>query len=430
MVGLDDFGNSLLQLGAASNGANSLASFNQDQALTDQTRASTENQQIQNKQNQGILAFLADQRAKGVTDPRQILSGLAAYSPDIAAKMYDTQVKNPMAAAFSSFTSSNPTQGASGTGGNATQPTGSSTQVQDDPFILKPEGPDDKRNYQFLNTQVPPQYRNLLRQASNGDESVGNMDSLRSNGLLVPLSIFDPSVSKTDFAARQATAKAFSPAGDTGKSLIAGNAATQHMAKLAIDSLKLKNVPNNIENYIGNTYSKTGGSDQVTNYDTDVGRVAPEVAKVISGNPVATDTATAEASSPFNHNYSNEQMLGALSTTVDQMQKKISEQSNSYKAAMGGHKPLPNPITPENQQVQADIKTLYSEQKNKGTWETPTGQAAYARLQKVSDDVTAQQTPQGQSASPAGGDVTSQIAKAKSAGYSDAEIQAYLAKKK
>lgn len=321
-------------------------------------------QQLQNQQQQQALAYLADQRAKGVTDPRQILSGLASYSPDIAEKLVEIQAKNPLAFAFTPTPSS----------------TAASTAPQEDAYILKPEGADDKRNYDFLNTKVPAQYRATVRAISNGDESVGNADSLRSNGLLNLATNFDPSLSKTDFAARQATAKDFASGGKSGQGITSANTAVKHLAQVALAGLDLHNGSNQISNYIGNKASALSGNDPTTNLESTVDTVAPELAKAAASGGDTTEADRNAQKASFGIAQSPEQLLGAVAGKADLINSKMEEVGKTYSKNMGGRSK--ETLNAKNKQTLEDLKTLHQYAKS-DKLEYPEAQGIIKKLRGV-----------------------------------------------
>lgn len=350
---------------------------------------------------QSALAALAQLRQQGVTNPQQILSKLATINPDYAEKAADIQAKNPLAAAFSNFT---PTNTSTNNPGGVANP---GTQTQD-PSVLQPESPDDKRNYDFLNTKVPPQYRALIRQISNGDESVGNADSLRSNGLLALASNFDPSLSKTDFAARQATAKDMAPGGKSGQALKSINTATKHLAQVVIAGLDLNNNNNVAGNWFGNTVSKYSGQDPTTNFDSTVDTVAPELAKAANGGGDTTEGDRNSQKASFSSSLSPSQILGAAAGKVDLMQSKAQEIGKAYANTMG--KNPKNIIDPTNQQTLQDIKDLHLLSQKDGGLDTPEAQIIVHRLRAISGNGNQQPT------STSGLDKSALVAEAKRRG--------------
>lgn len=338
--------------------------------------------QLQVQQQQNTMSALARLQQQGVTNPLQILNGLANIDPQYAEKAADIQAKNPLAAAFSSYSpNTNPTT-------PTPSPNGSPTQ---DPTILQPESPDDKRNYDFLNTKVPPQYRALLRQISNGDESVGNADSLRSNGLLALAVNFDSSLSKTDFAARQATAKDMAPGGKSGQALKSINTATKHLAQVVTSGIDLHNTNNVAGNWLGNNISKLEGKDPTTNFDSTVDTVAPELAKAANSGGDTTEADRNSQKSSFSSSLSPSQILGAAAGKVDLMQSKAQEIGKAYTNTMGRN--AKSIIDPANQQTLQDIKDLHALSQKDGGLDTPAAQKIIGRLRNIAGNGTQSSAP-------------------------------------
>ncbi len=387
--------------GAQQPGALSRISLNSNPQVAAQTQA----QQLQNQQQQAALASMADLQKKGVTDPISILRTLATVNPTYASQLADLQAKNPLGFAMAGQNSPAPAPAA----GQTTAP---------DPTILAPESPDDKRDYNFLNNKVPPQYRNLIRQISNGDESVGNADSLRSNGLLAAASNFDPSLNKTDFTARQKTAVDMSPAGKSGQGLKAINTATKHLAQVVTAGLDLNNSTGFLSqprNYIANEASKINGQDPTTNLKSVVETVAPELAKAAASGGETTGDERASQAASFSPSMSPQQILGAAAGKVDLMKSKADEIGQSYKSTMGRppKKPL---IEPENQKILDDIKKLHElsqpDKDGNDKLDTPEAQAIVKRLRGVA---SIPDTPEGQAApkqSSAPAQITPEMARA------------------
>lgn len=331
---------------------------------------------------QSALAKLAELRQSGITNPQQILGTLAQYSPQYAAQAAEVQAKNPLASAFASFQS--PV-------GTAPPSAPTAQQATPDPYTLQPEGPDDKRNYDFLNTKVPPQYRALIRQISNGDESVGNADSLRSNGMLTLASMFDPSLNKTDFAARQATAKDNASGGKSGQAVTSANTAVKHLAQVALAGLDLHNGSNQVVNYLGNKWSAFKGEDPTTNLTSVVDTVAPELAKAAAGGGDTTQADRQSQAASFGISQSPEQLLGAVAGKADLINSKMEEVGNTYKTAMGGKSR--QLLTPDNQKVLQDLKDLH-EYAKKQKLNSPEAQSIVSRLKGVVGQQSAQPTQQ------------------------------------
>lgn len=350
-------------------------------------------QQVQTQQS--ALAQLAQMRQQGVTNPQQILSSLATVDPQYLQPAADLQAKNPLASAFASF--QNPAQGAPNSSAPSTQ--SPNQPPQQDPYAIQPEGPDDKRNYDFLNTKVPPQYRALIRQISNGDESVGNADSLRSNGMLALATMFDPSLSKTDFAIRQATAKDSAPGGKSGQAVTSANTAVKHLAQVALAGLDLHNGDNQLKNYLGNKISAWAGNDPTTNLQSVVDTVAPELAKAAASGGDTTESDRNSQKESFGIAQSPEQLLGAVAGKADLINSKMEEVGNSYKTAMGGRQR--QTITADNKKILDDLKSLHQFAKDgklkfakDGNLDDPKAQAIVERLRgAVSEDKGATQSP-------------------------------------
>jgi len=338
-------------------------------------------QRQQIAQYPALQQFAAQQAATNPNSPTAPLANLAAIAPNIAAQPYanalleqqKTQLTNPLASALATWNQGK--QPAPANPGAAAP-----ASASNDSYTFQPESPDDKRNYDFLNTVVPPAYRAQVLAISNGDESVGNADSLRQNGLLTLATNFDPSISKTDFTARQNTAKDFSSGGKSGQALTSINTATKHLAQVALAGLDLNNGSNQWLNHIENKIDRKFGSNKITNLDSVVQTVAPELAKAAaSGGDTTQDERNAQASS-FGGDLSPKQLLGTVAGKVDLMQSKADELANSYQKNMGHS--AKQIINPENKQTLSDLKSL-ADFANKDKLDSPEAQAVVQRLRGV-----------------------------------------------
>lgn len=383
-----DFGNALQRLSASMGGANNLANYDAQNLQNQQA-------QMDLQQNQSALAMFADPQNQNI-DPIAAIRKLALINPGkylgpaatIQAQLAEAKLKNPMSSAILDW--QNGQQG----GGQPGQPTGT---PQKDPNALAPESPDDKRNYDFLNSQVPPQYRSLIRQISNGDESVGNADSLRSNGLLTLAAQFDPSLNKTDFTVRQATAKDMAPGGKSGQAVTSANTAVKHLAQVALAGLDLHNGNNQLWNKISNIASAAVGNDPTTNLESVVQTVAPELAKAASGGGETTEADRRNQADSFGISQSPEQLLGAVAGKADLINSKMEEVGNTYKLASGGR--TRQTLSSDNKAILDNLKQLHQYAKD-DKLDDPKAQAIVKQLRGVIGDTKAQPStiPEGQTA--------------------------------
>lgn len=342
-------------------------------AQTQGAQAQTAQQQQQNQVQRSVLTKLGQLKQQGVSNPGQILSALSQIDPQYAEKSASLQAQNPLAAALSTMS----------------QPATGSSPSQPDVSSLQPESPDDKRNYDFLNTKVPAQYRSLIRQISNGDESVGNADSIRSNGLLALASQFDPSLNKTDFTARQATAKDASSGGKTGQAVTSINTATKHLAQVALAGIDLNNTSYPIVNWAKNAAAKAVGDNPLTSLDSTVQTVAPELAKAAASGGETTQADRDAQAASFGGNLSPKQLLSNVAGKVGLMQSKAEEIANTYKANMGRSRDF---INPDNKQTLQDLKDL-ADYANKDSLDDPQAKKIIDRLRSVTGQ-SVQSAPQ------------------------------------
>lgn len=343
-------------------------------------------QRLALKQNDALQQFYASQAEKEQDPALQRLAAVAAISPTVGGPQYSsaviekqkTMASNPLAAAFTTNPGGNPWDKPQATPTEGEAPAAPTTP-QPDPYALKPESADDKRNYEFLNSHVPPQYRQTIRAISNGDESVGNADSLRSNGLLQLAEQFDPSMSKTDYALRLATVKDSGPGGKSGQAVTSANTAVKHLAQVALASLDLHNGNNQVLNWLGNEASALGGDDKVTNLRSTVDTVAPELAKAAASGGDTTDADRKGQRASFGIAMSPEQALGAVAGKADLINSKMDEVANSYKTTMGRERKT---LTDDNKQTLTDLRDLHNFAKQ-DKLSDPKAQAIVTRLRGV-----------------------------------------------
>lgn len=314
------------------------------------TQQQAQQDQLQNQQTQSALQALTNAKQNNPNaGPAQLYGQIASATPAGLTDYIGAMAKNPLAMSAINWQA--------GQQPSTQTSTNSAQKPAADPYALVPQSPDDKRNYEFLNTQVPPQYRALVRQISNGDESVGNADSLRSNGLLALAAQFDPSLSKTNFADRLATAKDFSTAGKSGQFITSANNATGHLAKLAVTAIDLHNGQSPDWNHIENWASQHRGQDPTTNYNSVADTVAPEVAKAAAGGGDTSDADRSEQRKDLgNVDGSPEQIIGAITNKVDLIQSKAKNVADQYQNNMGRPKEV---ITSQNAQTLQDLKVLH-----------------------------------------------------------------------
>lgn len=258
-----------------------------------------------------------------------------------------------------------------------------------------PASTDDHRNYQYL-ASLPPAVQGIVKGLSDGDENSG-AQAMKSPMALYLQSMaksFDPSFSQTAFTARNKTAADFASSGKSGQAITSINTGTHHLAQVALAGLDMSTHPTMFGNFIANNLSRWGGNDPVTNAESTVNTVAPELAKAAaSGGDVGEKDREAQKAD-FNTNYSPEQWLGAAANKVQLLQGKAEELGNTYSKDMGHGKEI---ISPENLQTQKDIVALHGLAKT-GKLETPEAQAIIARLRVAASDSSGAPPAPGQQA--------------------------------
>ena len=227
------------------------------------------------------------------------------------------------------------------------------------PGGLGPDGPDDKRNYNFLAT-MPPSFRGLIKGISEGDEHAGMVARANPQAAIIMNGAyqFDPSLSQPGAGpdSRVKANVAFGAGGKEGLTRAAINTAIQHTSQLAATTADLHNQQSPMWNAIGNyANQKVTGDNTPTNFDAVADRLAPELAKVSSGTGVAAEGEIKTQRDGLQKNGSPEQQYGAYSNIMDLVGNKAKELGNTYKSTMGRSIPM---ISPENQQHLVDIKRM------------------------------------------------------------------------
>lgn len=306
-------------------------------------------------------------RANGTFTPSMGLNFLAARDPEYADKAATLQAQNPLTAilqgnqtpAYNPAVSGPKDQNADASLPWSTQNAGASSAGSQAPQIYSPESADDKRNYKFLST-LPVPIQGLVKGLSDGDENSGAQafKSPMSLALQAYAKQFDPSFSQTAFTTRNKTAGDFASSGKSGQAITSINTGTHHLAQVVLAGLQLPNQKSGTElgRWTMNNISEFLGQDPVTNFNSTVNTVAPELAKAAAGGGETDKDGRAAQKADFSPNGSPEQMLGAAAGKVQLLQGKADELGNTYKTNMGRGKTV---ITPENVQTQKDIVALH-----------------------------------------------------------------------
>ncbi len=156
------------------------------------------------------------------------------------------------------------------------------------------------------------------------------------------LNAYNPNFSEGNYEANNKTAVDYSPAGATGKQIVAFNTAIRHLGGAADAASKLNNTQSQDWNSLWNTIKQHVGNPDVTNFDTFKTYLTGELAKSLGGG-VPTDASRAEAGGIMSRVQSPAQLQGAFKTAVGLMRGKISTLENAYEAQMGHRKTLVDP---------------------------------------------------------------------------------------
>jgi hypothetical protein len=212
-------------------------------------------------------------------------------------------------------------------------------QVND---VLQPSGtsataqPSDGKNYSYLNSAVPPIYRNIVKGMVEGQDVPVSMrgDPKLGSALKIWASNFDPSFSDSTYEARNKTLKDFSSGGKEASSIIAGQTALEHLANFVKNVKAQRNTPIQPLNYIGNEVSAMLGDPKVLRAQADKATLASELAAFYkSGSP--TDSGTKEMMDILSTNQGNAG-TDAMGHEVGTLMKgKIKSLRDQFDSAMG-----------------------------------------------------------------------------------------------
>lgn len=345
-------------------------------ALTNFTNAVNPERQVQmaqaNLQNQQALQsalqnhVLQTLAANPNMPPQQKMAMLANFSPEMAYKQAETQYTNDPFGANNPQQSS-PVSGLAALPGlvdNSASPSPAPSKSPLASYNAQPTAADstDKRNWDYLKT-LPAQYQGVVQGLAEGDEQAGAV--ARSSPIALALNDaakkFDPTFSATAYSARNKTATDFSPGGASGKTIVAANTGTKHLAQLAVDAYDMHNTGTPLANYFKLPWqqhlasSSLGGTSAPSKFDADVVTVAPELDKVNSGTGASSDTGTGAQVDSFVKYGKPSDQFGAIASKVGLLQSKADELGNSFKSVMNREKQI---ITPENKDILGKLKRL------------------------------------------------------------------------
>lgn len=357
-----------LSMSQGAGGVENVLAYQKQQALS-QLASDPDFQQMQPADQQAAIVKITgdpqtaekvsalSQLAKMDTSNPQAFIKQGVQSGNIAPNDALTALANPMLQTGGIAPQSQPTSSA-----DAVAPTSASAAPQNVPQYpggLGPEGPDDKRNYQFLST-VPPVYRGIVKGLSEGDEHAGMMARANPNSSYILNSAYQFDHTLTQPGAgpdsRVKTNVAFGAGGTQGLTKAAINTSIQHASQLAAATWDMQNKQNPVKNTIGNWWNQhINGQDAGSNFDAIADRLAPELAKVSSGTGAAAEGEINKQRDGLQKNGSPTQQYGALSNIMELVGNKSKELGNTFQQSMGRSIQM---ITPENQRHLADIQRL------------------------------------------------------------------------
>jgi len=328
---------------------------------------------MENQIQQSALAKMADMNQAGVNDPMQIVSGLSNISPEYAMKAAQIQAQNPLAMLL------HPSSGG-GAGGNISNLTGKA-----------------------LLDSLPPAIASQVKGISEGTQQLpqGMGGAANRQALLQLVNQYDPSFDAVNYNARAATRKDFT-SGKSAQNITAMNTALGHLASLsdAYDKLGNTNYPivNTIANAVENQFSPSNQA-ATTDVTAKAHAVSEELAKVFRSTGMAESDVKAWENQ-INTSSTPAQSKKIIEGAVDLLNSRLDALGQQYNQGMGTTK--------------QGIELL-----------SPHAQAAYAKL---TGNPPAETSVSGNMA--ADNAAQDPVARAKAAGYSDAEIQSYLAKRR
>lgn len=340
-------------------------------------------QRAQANADQGALMALASNRQQGITNPQQNMNTIAGYLPQYTQAAAQTQAANPLASIL---------QGGDAGGPGDGQGTPLAALSGDD--LLK---------------ALPPSIASQVKGLSEGKIA---FPAGRTTGtpywqqMMQLVSQYDPNFDATNYNARSATRKDFT-SGKSAQNITALNTAMGHLSSLsdAYDTLGNTGYPmlNSIANTVENQFSPDTQA-ALTNVAARGHAVSEELAKVFRSTGMAESDVKAWEDK-LSTNASPAQSKALIGSAIELMNSRLEALGQQYNQGMGASK--------------NGIELL-----------SPQAQKAYLKLTGSNPQTTtASGNPAQDVSTNADAAKPDPVAAAKAAGYSQAEIDAYLKKK-
>lgn len=153
----------------------------------------------------------------------------------------------------------------------------------------------------------------------------------------------DKTFQPANYSVRKKTMEGYGPSGDQGKTITSIGAAAGHLQSAMDNFAKIHNGKSTPLNYVQNFYATAHDSKRgaaLNAFKTDITNFAPEMAKIASGNGVASDAGTKEAASPFSENNPNGNIQGSFEASAGVIAKKYGSMMQQYSGTVGKSGPL------------------------------------------------------------------------------------------
>lgn len=358
----------------------------------------TQAAQMQNDVTRRTLATLADQKDK---DPQSVLAALAAVNPDYAVKAAALQAQNPLAALLrpQSQAAYNPAvSGPKDAEASPTLPWSTGYQGGQKASLANLTGDD-------LLKALPPAIASQVKGIADGTQQLptGMGGAANRQALLQLVNQYDPSFDAVNYNARSATRKDFT-SGKAAQNITALNTAIGHLSSLsdAYDKLGNTDYPlvNKVANAVENQFSPANQA-ATADVTSKAHAVSEELAKVFRSTGMAESDVKAWEKQ-IDTSSTPAQSKAVIDAALELMNSRLDALGQQYSQGMGKTKDGIELLSPKAQSAYQKL-----------TGRAPAETTASGNLQ-VDNAANASQDP---------------VAQAKAAGYTDAEIQAYLKKK-
>ncbi len=194
----------------------------------------------------------------------------------------------------------------------------------------------DGKNYDYLNTNVPPAFRNIVKGMVEGQDVPITLrgDPKLGGALKIWASNFDPSFSDSTYEARNKTLKDFSSGGKEANSIIAGQTALSHLGNFVNNVNSQGNSAIQPLNWLGSLVGSATGDPNVLRAHGDKATLASELATFYKGG-TPTDSGTDEMMNILSTNQGKTGTDAMANEVGTLMKGKIKSLRDQYDASMG-----------------------------------------------------------------------------------------------